>query len=133
MTDFSKILDKANYQGNAVVNYTEREIPYTRIIEHKHFEFGKQKKTVVTKEYPKEWNEGAEAYYPINDIKNNENFLKYKRLAELESKVVFGGRLAEYKYYDMHQIIASALKKVQNEIKYLKQKQRLMIKLKINI
>lgn len=117
----NKVLDQPNYQGNAVVNYTEREIPYTRIIEHKHFEFGKQQKTVITEEYPKEWNEGAEPYYPINDIKNNEIFLKYKKLAELENKVVFGGRLGEYKYYDMHQIIASALKKVQNEIKYLKE------------
>ena len=117
----NKVLDQPNYQGNAVVNYTEREIPYTRIIEHKHFEYGKQQKTVITEEYPKEWNEGAEPYYPINDIKNNEKFLKYKKLAELENKVVFGGRLAEYKYYDMHQIIASALKKVQNEIKHLKQ------------
>ena len=108
----NKVLDQPNYQGNAVVNYTEREIPYTRIIEHKHFEYGKQQKTVITEEYPKEWNEGAEPYYPINDIKNNEKFLKYKKLAELENKVVFGGRLAEYKYYDMHQIIDSALIKI---------------------
>jgi len=91
-----------NYQGNAVVNYCEREIPYTRIIEHKHFEFGKQPKTVITKEYPKEWKEGDEPYYPVNDEKNNEIFRKYKKLAENEKNVIFGGRLADYKYYYCH-------------------------------
>ena len=108
-----KILDCENYQGNAVVNYTEKEVPYTRSIEHKHFEFGKQQKTVVTKEYPKEWQEGKEPYYPVNDVENSEIYLKYKKLAAQEANVIFGGRLAEYKYYDMHQVIASALAKVE--------------------
>lgn len=101
-----------NYQGNAVVNYTEREVPYTRIIEHKHFEFGTQPKTVITKEYPQEWTSEKEPYYPINDAKNTEIFKKYQELADAENNVIFGGRLAEYRYYDMHQIIGSALKKV---------------------
>ena len=104
-------LDKENHQGNAVVNYTEAEIPYTRIIEHKHFEFGKQNKTVITTEYPKEWKEGCEPYYPVNDDKNSSTYLKYKKLADTLDNVLFGGRLAEYKYYDMHQVIASALAK----------------------
>ncbi len=107
-------LDMQNYQGNAVVNYTEREIPYTRIIEHKHFEFGTQPKTVVTKEFPQEWTEEQEPYYPINDEKNNASFKKYKELADAEEKIIFGGRLAEYRYYDMHQVIGSALKKVKD-------------------
>lgn len=107
-------LDKPNFQGNAVVNYTEAEIPFTRILEHKHFEFGKQDKTVITKEYPKEWEEGCEPYYPVNDEKNSTTYLKYKKLAEQTKDVIFGGRLAEYKYYDMHQVIASALKKSQD-------------------
>lgn len=101
-----------NFQGNAVVNYTEREVPFTRIIEHKHFEFGTQPKTVVTKEYPKEWTSEQEPYYPINDAKNTATFKKYQELADAETNVIFGGRLAEYRYYDMHQIIGSALKKV---------------------
>jgi UDP-galactopyranose mutase len=105
-------LDTDNYQGNAVVNYSEREVPYTRIIEHKHFEFGTQPKTVITKEYPEEWTTEKETYYPINDERNNSVFKKYQELADQESNVMFGGRLAEYKYYDMHQIIGSALKKV---------------------
>lgn len=109
--------DKENYQGNAVVNYTEREIPYTRIIEHKHFEFGTQPKTVVTKEYPEEWTTEKEPYYPINDDKNNEVFRKYHELAGKETNVIFGGRLAEYRYYDMHQVIGSALKKVADHFK----------------
>lgn len=100
-----------NFQGNAVVNYTEKEVPYTRIIEHKHFEFGTQKKTVITYEYPDEWSQGKESYYPVNDEKNNIIYNKYRDLAKNDSKVIFGGRLAEYKYYDMHQIIASALHK----------------------
>jgi UDP-galactopyranose mutase len=104
-------LDMENYQGNAVVNYNEREVPYTRVIEHKHFEFGTQPKTVVTREYPEEWTTEKEPYYPINDTRNNTLFNNYKQLADNESKVTFGGRLAEYKYYDMHQIIGSALKK----------------------
>ncbi|WP_158828340.1 UDP-galactopyranose mutase [Mucilaginibacter lacusdianchii] len=107
-------LDTENYQGNAVVNYNEREVPYTRIIEHKHFEFGTQPKTVVTKEYPQEWTAEKEPYYPINDTRNNEMFKKYKDLADKETTVIFGGRLAEYKYYDMHQIIGSALKTVKD-------------------
>ncbi len=106
-----QLLDQENFQGNAVVNYTEAEVPYTRIIEHKHFEFGTQPKTVVTYEYPQEWTQGAEPYYPINDTRNDEVFRKYKELAENESSVIFGGRLAEYRYYDMHQVIGSALKR----------------------
>jgi UDP-galactopyranose mutase len=102
-------LEMENYQGNAVVNYTEREIPYTRIIEHKHFEFGTQPKTVITHEYPAQWQPGMESYYPVNDEVNNAKYKRYKALADLESKVIFGGRLAEYKYYDMHQVIGSAL------------------------
>ena len=104
------------YQGNAVVNYCEREIPYTRIIEHKHFEFGKQPKTVITKEYPEEWKEGDEPYYPVNDDKNNEIFRKYKKLAENEKNVIFGGRLADYKYYDMWNIIEKVLETVKVEL-----------------
>jgi UDP-galactopyranose mutase len=106
----TQIKDLENFQGNAVVNYTEKEVPYTRIIEHKHFEFGTQKKTVITYEYPDEWSQGKESYYPVNDEKNNIIYNKYRDLAKNDSKVIFGGRLAEYKYYDMHQIIASALK-----------------------
>ncbi|RZL52690.1 MAG: UDP-galactopyranose mutase, partial [Pedobacter sp.] len=105
-----EILEEENHQGNAVINYTERNIPYTRIIEHKHFEFGTQPKTVVTKEYPEEWTPEKEAYYPINDKHNNALFDQYKRLSQLEQNVIFGGRLATYQYYDMHQIIGSALK-----------------------
>ncbi|MGG3739462.1 UDP-galactopyranose mutase [Aeribacillus pallidus] len=112
----NEILDVDNYQGNAVVNYTDRETPYTRIIEHKHFEFGTQEKTVITKEYPKEWKKGDEPYYPINNERNNELYKKYKELADQEKNVIFGGRLATYKYYDMHQVIASALKKVEEEL-----------------
>lgn len=107
----SKTLDQTNFQGNAVINYTESQIPYTRIIEHKHFEFGTQKKTVITYEYPDEWSPGKESYYPVNDDKNNAIYNQYKKLSEKDDSVIFGGRLAEYKYYDMHQIIASALKK----------------------
>lgn len=104
----TEILEKDNYQGNAVVNYTEREVPYTRIIEHKHFDPVETEKTVVTKEYSTEWKEGDEPYYPINDDVNMQLFNKYKELADDEN-VIFGGRLAEYKYYDMHQVIRSAL------------------------
>ncbi|MDL4841985.1 UDP-galactopyranose mutase [Aquibacillus rhizosphaerae] len=107
--------DTTNYQGNAVINYTDKETPYTRIIEHKHFEFGTQDKTIITEEYPSEWKPGDEPYYPINDDKNNETYKKYKALAENEPKVIFGGRLATYKYYDMHQVIGSALVTVEKE------------------
>lgn len=106
----TEIIDCENFQGNAVVNYTEREVPYTRIIEHKHFEFGTQPKTVISKEYSSEWKEGNEPYYPINDEKNNSLYLKYKEMADKESNVIFGGRLAEYKYYDMDKIVEQALK-----------------------
>ncbi len=129
----TEVLDTDNYQGNAVVNYTEYEIPYTRIIEHKHFEFGTQEKTVITREYPATWKKkegiledssdaskpagspdmrsGAEnePYYPMNDDKNNKLFARYKELADAEDRVIFGGRLGEYKYYDMHQVVARAL------------------------
>lgn len=98
-----------NYQGNAVVNYTDAETLYTRIIEHKHFEFGTQPDTVISKEYSKEWKLGDEPYYPVNDDRNSALYNRYKKLADEQSKVIFGGRLAEYKYYDMHQVIASAL------------------------
>ena len=111
----TETLNSENFQGNAVVNYNDAAIPYTRIIEHKHFEFGKQPKTVITKEYPQNWTEEKEPYYPVNDYKNNEIFQKYKELSENIPNVIFGGRLAEYKYYDMHQIIASALKSVKVE------------------
>lgn len=102
-------LDMSNYQGNAVVNYNEYEVPYTRIIEHKHFEFGTQPKTVITREYPGEWKPGAEPYYPMNNAENNALFAQYQALAQKETKVIFGGRLGQYKYYDMHQVIAQAL------------------------
>lgn len=102
-----------NYQGNAVINYTEREVPYTRIIEHKHFEFGKQPKTVISREYPSEWKRGKEPYYPINDEKNNFCYERYQKLAEHEKNVVFGGRLGEYKYYDMDKVIERALRKAE--------------------
>ena len=111
----TETLNSENFQGNAVVNYNDAAIPYTRIIEHKNFEFGKQPKTVITKEYPQNWTEEKEPYYPVNDYKNNEIFQKYKELSENIPNVIFGGRLAEYKYYDMHQIIASALKSVKVE------------------
>lgn len=105
----NELLDTSNFQGNAVVNYTESEIPFTRIIEHKHFEFGSQEKTYITREYSKEYEEGDEPYYPINDQRNNEIYAKYKELADKKSNVIFGGRLAQYKYFDMHNIIAEAL------------------------
>lgn len=101
--------DEDNYQGNAVVNYTEREIPYTRIIEHKHFEFGKQDTTVITREYPSEWKKGDEPYYPVNNDRNNALFANYQELAKKEKNVLFGGRLGQYKYYDMDKVIAAAL------------------------
>ena len=113
----SEILECDNYQGNAVVNYTERQVPYTRIIEHKHFEYGNQLKTVITKEYPKDWNSGDEPYYPINDTKNNSLYEKYKKLAEQENNIIFGGRLGSYKYYDMDKVIESALEAAEKEFK----------------
>ena len=113
----SETLAEENYQGVAVVNYTDRETPYTRVIEHKHFEFGTQPKTVVTKEYPADWQEGMEAYYPLNDEKNQALYRQYADLAAQEGSVIFGGRLAEYKYYDMDKVIASALQRTEQEFK----------------
>ena len=109
-----EIIDKPNFQGNAVVNYTEREVPYTRVIEHKHFEmFGQEvynsSKTVISKEYSTEWCDGMEPYYPVNDMANTELYAKYKELADKETNVIFGGRLAEYKYYDMAPIVEKVL------------------------
>ena len=104
-----EVLDTNNYQGVAVMNYTDAETPYTRIIEHKHFEFGTQPKTVISKEYSSEWKDDSEPYYPVNNDRNNSIYLKYKELADKESSVIFGGRLAEYKYYDMHHIVAQVL------------------------
>ncbi len=116
----TEVMDQTNFQGNAVVNYTEKSVPYTRIIEHKHFEmFGdevdKCPKTVVSKEFSTEWKDGMEPYYPINDEVNNSLYEQYKQLADAESKILFGGRLAEYKYYDMHVIVELALKKFEQE------------------
>lgn len=105
----TEVLDEENYQGNAVVNYTEYEVPYTRIIEHKHFEFGHQPKTVISKEYSAPWRRGDEPYYPVNDEKNNALYERYAALAEEEKHVTFGGRLGKYRYYDMHHVVAEAL------------------------
>ena len=117
-------LDMENYQGNAVVNYTEYEVPYTRIIEHKHFEFGCQNgnmnpKTVITREYPATWKKGDEPYYPMNDDKNNELYLKYTELAAKQNNIIFGGRLGMYKYFDMHNVIETALDCVKKELSVL--------------
>ena len=112
----TEIYDTDNYQGNAVINYTDRDTPYTRVIEHKHFEFGKQEKTVVSREYSSKWEKGQEAYYPLNDEKNNELFKKYKELSETLDQVIFGGRLGNYKYYDMHNVIREALNLVKTEL-----------------
>ena len=109
-------LPMENYQGNAVVNYTAREVPYTRIIEHKHFEFGTQPTTIITREYPAEWHDGAEPYYPVNDAANNALYERYASLAAQEERVLFGGRLGQYKYYDMDKVIAAALEAVQKEL-----------------
>lgn len=114
----NEILNQENFQGNAVVNYTSKNEDYTRIIEHKHFEFGTQAKTVITYEYPDEWTEGKESYYPINNDVNSDLYRKYKELADSDERVIFGGRLGEYKYYDMHQVIGSALAKVKKVIQY---------------
>jgi UDP-galactopyranose mutase len=111
----TQTLDNDNYQGTAVVNYTDRETPYTRIIEHKHFEFGKQKKTVITHEYPANWEVGEEPYYPINCVLNNELYSKYRAIDN--GKVVFGGRLATYRYLDMDQVVSSALDCVKDLVK----------------
>ena len=118
----TELLDKPNFQGNAAVNYTDRETPWTRIIEHKWFEFGKDAdgndlpKTVISREYSSEWKPGDEAYYPVNDEKNGALYAKYKELAQAEDHVVFGGRLVEYKYYDMYAVIASALDMCEKEL-----------------
>lgn len=109
------LADCDNYQGNAVVNYTERGIPYTRVIEHKHFEFGTQKSTVITREYPALWKEGEEPYYPVNDDKNEALFRKYQEMAEKKPHVIFGGRLGQYRYYDMDKVIAQALEAAERE------------------
>ncbi|MGX6971783.1 UDP-galactopyranose mutase [Vagococcus lutrae] len=111
----TEILDCENYQGNAVVNYTDKDTPYTRIIEHKHFEFGKQNKTVITKEYPSEWQKGDEPYYPINDSKNTEMYKKYLKLSKEYPNIVFGGRLGMYRYFDMHMVINEAFNALKNE------------------
>ena len=109
----TEVLDCENYQGNAVVNYTEREVPYTRIIEHKHFEFGRQEKTVISREYSSEWSVGMEPYYPVNDEKNTALYQAYRELAEKEENVIFGGRLGDYKYYDMDKVVAAALERLE--------------------
>ena len=112
----TEVLDTDNYQGNAVVNYTDAETPYTRIIEHKHFAFGTQPKTVISREYSTEWHQGDEPYYPVNDEKNDALYAKYKALADAETKVIFGGRLGEYKYYDMDKVIEAALDAAAREL-----------------
>lgn len=112
----TEVMDTDNYQGNAVVNYTEREIPYTRIIEHKHFEFGKQPKTVISREYPCEWTSDLEPYYPVNDQTNDDLFAKYVDLAATRPDVIFGGRLGNYKYYDMDKVIRKALDDAEAEL-----------------
>ena len=109
----TEVLDKPNFQGNAAVNYTDRETPWTRIIEHKWFEFGTQPKTVISREYSSEWKPGDEPYYPVNDEKNSKLYAEYKKLADAEQKVIFGGRLGEYKYYDMDAVIGAALERVE--------------------
>lgn len=113
----TEVLDTDNYQGNAVVNYTDAETPFTRIIEHKHFVFGTQPKTVISKEYSQEWTPGEEPYYPINDDANTALYQKYKALADNEPKVIFGGRLGQYKYYDMDAVILAALDVAESELK----------------
>lgn len=112
----NETLDMENYQGNAVVNYTDAETPYTRIIEHKHFEFGNQAKTIITKEHSKTWEKGDEPYYPVNNDRNNHLYKSYKKLADEQGNVIFGGRLGHYRYYDMHQVIGAALQCVRNEL-----------------
>lgn len=109
----TEVLDCDNYQGNAVVNYTDIDVPYTRIIEHKHFEYGTQEKTVISKEYSSEWKKGMEPYYPVNDEKNTRLYEKYKELADKEKDVIFGGRLGSYRYYDMDKVVEEALNQVE--------------------
>lgn len=111
-----KVLPTENYQGNAVVNYTEREVPYTRIIEHKHFEYGTQPVTVISREYPSEWKKGDEPYYPVNDEKNEILAAKYRDAAQKEAGVIFGGRLGEYRYYDMDKVVGAALQAAAKEL-----------------
>ena len=113
----TEVLDMPNFQGNAAVNYTDRETPWTRIIEHKWFEFGTQPKTVISRENSSEWKPGDEPYYPVNDERNGALYQQYKALADKEDKVIFGGRLGEYKYYDMDAVIASALAMCQRELR----------------
>ncbi|VEG71552.1 UDP-galactopyranose mutase [[Pasteurella] aerogenes] len=112
----TETLDMENYQGSAVVNYTDSETPYTRIIEHKHFEFGTQSKTIITKEHSKTWQKGDEPYYPVNNEENNRLYAQYTKLADKQKNVIFGGRLGMYRYFDMHQVIAVALKVVRAEL-----------------
>jgi UDP-galactopyranose mutase len=113
----TEIINVQDYQGNAIVNYTEEEIPYTRICEHKHFESTKGKSTVITREYPDSWDSTKERYYPVNDLENNSRYSKYQKMAmDIYPKYIFGGRLAEYKYYDMHKVIGSALSTVKKEM-----------------
>lgn len=112
----NEILDTSNYQGNAVVNYTSSDVPFTRIIEHKHFEFGSQEKTVISREYPAEWHRGIEPYYPINDNRNSDMYSRYAKLANSSPDVIFGGRLGQYKYYDMDKVIRAALDAVASEL-----------------
>ena len=112
----NEILETSNYQGNAVVNYTSSDVPFTRIIEHKHFEFGSQEKTVISREYPAEWHRGIEPYYPINDNRNSAMYSRYAKLANSSPDVIFGGRLGQYKYYDMDKVIRAALDAVASEL-----------------
>lgn len=112
----TEILNIQNYQGNAVINYTEYEVPYTRIIEHKHFEYGNQPKTVITREYPDKWTQGKETYYTINDERNTKLYEQYKELAQKDENIIFGGRLGQYKYFDMDKTIEEALKCVKEEV-----------------
>lgn len=113
----TEVLDKPNFQGNAAVNYTDAETPWTRIIEHKWFEFGTQPKTVISREYSSEWKLGDEPYYPVNNEKNSQLYANYKNMANNEKKVIFGGRLGEYKYYDMDAVIGAALDMCDRELK----------------
>lgn len=112
----TETLDTTNYQGNAVVNYTDAETPYTRIIEHKHFEYGTQAKTIITKEYSKTWEKGDEPFYPVNNERNNSLYQQYRQKADEQGNVIFGGRLGHYRYYDMHQVIAAVLQCVRKEL-----------------
>lgn len=112
----TEVLDTDNYQGNAVVNYTDREVPFTRIIEHKHFEYGKQEKTVISREYSSEWKKGDEPYYPVNDDKNSKLYEEYKKLASERKDIIFGGRLGMYKYFDMDKVIRASLELCKKEL-----------------